>query len=84
MPGHACRFTAQALANTLWGLATLRTAPPEPWLRSFMQQVAAQLPQCTPAGLGQLFFGLGVLGHKPSDEAVTAMLQQVGRLCCVP
>jgi hypothetical protein len=65
----------------MWGLATLRTSPPEPWLASFMQQVVQQqLQHLTPAGLGQLFYGLGVLGHKPSEEAITAMLQQVGAL----
>ena len=74
------RFTAQALANTIWALATLRHCPPAPWFAAFTQQVQAQLQFFNPAGLGQLFFGMGVLGHKPSEEVAAALLQRVGAL----
>lgn len=63
-----CRSRSpQALANTLWALATLHYTPSEAWMTSYDAQLAAHLPSFTPAHVAMTLWAMSSLGWLPQQ-----------------
>lgn len=52
----------QALSNTLWALATLRSPPPPQWLSAFMKHSTQQLRDAAPQALANIGWALATMG----------------------
>lgn len=65
--------TFQALANTLWALATLHYTPSEAWMNAFDAQLARHVNSCTPAHVAMTLWALSQLQWLPAEP----LLQQL-------
>ena len=69
-----CLFRLQALANTLWALATLHYHPSSPWLDAFEQQLSVQLPSFTKAHLNCTVWAMSALKWEPKGTVLKQQL----------
>lgn len=63
----------QALANTLWALATLHYTPSEAWMNAFDLQLSKHVSSCTPAHIAMTLWALSQLQWLPAQP----LLQQL-------
>jgi hypothetical protein len=61
-------FGPQALANTIWALATFGAAPPEEWRRAAAARLGALLPRMTPAQLAMVAWAAEWRGWWGEDD----------------
>lgn len=74
LPLSSC--DGQALANTLWSLATLGQRPPLPWLNRVLQhaEAAAARGFLSAQGLSMTFWALAALAVVPQSSCLAALL----------
>jgi hypothetical protein len=57
----------QALANTLWSLATLHYTPHEDWMTAFDAQLQQHITSCTPAHIAMTMWAMSSLQWLPQQ-----------------
>jgi hypothetical protein len=63
----ACFSPLQALANTLWALATLHYTPHEDWMTAFDAQLQQHVSSCTPAHIAMTLWAMSSLQWLPQQ-----------------
>jgi hypothetical protein len=62
-PGLLETFTAQGIANILWGYATLRWDPGESFMTAMAEQLIARQDTVTPQGISNSISAIADLGY---------------------
>jgi hypothetical protein len=70
-----CAAPRQALSNSLYTVALLGIPPPRPWLRTWLDAAAVQLPRADPQHIANMLWALARLRCDPGDPWVVRALQ---------